>query len=52
MIVLKSLLWPIAAITAYFLCCAVVGFVLGVARGLGLRRRPKFRIVRFDEETE
>lgn len=52
MIILKILLWLVAAIAGYFLCCAIVGFVLGVAKGLGIWRRPRFRVIRCEEETE
>ena len=54
MIVLKIALWIVLAavgtIAAFLLCCAIVGFVLGVAEALGLRRKPKFKIVRIEEE--
>jgi hypothetical protein len=50
MIVLKIVLWAVGAIAAFFVCCAIVGFVLGVAEGLGLRRKPRFKVVRVEEE--
>jgi hypothetical protein len=54
MIVLKIVLWILlataGAIAAFFACCVIAGFVLGVAEGLGLRRQPRFKVVRVEEE--
>jgi len=54
MIVLKIALWivlsAVGVIAAFFLCCIIVGFVIGVAEALGIRRKPKFKIVRSEEE--
>lgn len=48
--VLRILLWLLGALTTYLLGCFVVGFVLELIKSVGIRRRPKFRVVRPDEE--
>jgi hypothetical protein len=56
MIVLRIVLWAVGAVAAFFLCCFVVGFVGGLTQGmpqaLGFRRKPRFRVIRYEEETE
>lgn len=42
----------LGAIPAFLLCCFVVGFVGGMAQSLGLQRKPRFRVIRYEEETE
>ena len=48
-IVLWIVLLAVGAIAVCFVGCAIVGFVLGVAEGLGVRRKPRFKVVRFEE---
>ena len=43
------LLWPLGAFSAYLSICFVVGFVTELLKALGLRRRPKFRVIRYEE---
>ena len=50
MIVVWVLLSAVGVIAAFFLSCIIVGFVSGVAEGLGIRRKPKFKLVRIEEE--
>ena len=40
----------LGVVPAYLLGCILVGFVVGLAEGLGFRRRPKLRVVGFKEE--
>jgi hypothetical protein len=50
MIVVWVLLSAVGAIATVLVGCFIVGFVLGVTEGLGLRRKPRFKIVRIEEE--
>jgi len=40
--------WPLGAFALYLVGCFIAGFV----SALGIRRRPKFKVVRCEEETE
>ena len=45
------LLLAVGAFPAFLLCCFVVGFVSALLGEIGIRRKPKFRVIRY-EETE
>lgn len=49
MIVFRAVLWALGAFAAYLAACFIVGFIGGMAQSLGLRRKPKFKIVRYEE---
>lgn len=49
MIVLQIVLWALGAFAAYLTICFIVGFVSALMGELGLRRRPKFKVVRYEE---
>lgn len=42
--------WPAGVFAAYVTICFVVGFVAELLKGLGIRRKPKFRVIRCNEE--
>lgn len=52
MIVIQVVVWGLGAFVAYLGVCFIVGFISGMAQSLGLQRRPRFRIVRCEEETD
>jgi len=41
--------WPLGILAACLAACFIVGFVGGVAQAMGIRGRPKFRVVRYEE---
>lgn len=45
-------LWVAGAFAAYLAACFVVGFVSALLGELGIRRRPRFRVVHYEEEIE
>lgn len=51
MIVVRVVLWALGAYAAFLTICFIGGFVSALLGELGIRRRPKFRVVRY-EETE
>jgi len=42
----------VGAFPAFLLLCFIVGFIGGMAQSLGRQRRPTFRVVRYEEETD
>jgi hypothetical protein len=43
--------WSFGAFAVYLAACLVLGFLGALAKGLGIRRKPRFKVVRY-EETE
>jgi hypothetical protein len=41
--------WPLGAFAAYLAACFIVGFLGAVGKELGIRRKPKFRVIRYEE---
>jgi hypothetical protein len=52
MIVFQVVLWGLAAFAAYLGACFIIGFMAALLRECGVGRRPRFRVVRYDEETD
>ena len=45
------LLWPLGAFSAYLSICFIAGFIGGMAKAFAIQRRPKFRVIRFDDDS-
>lgn len=43
------LLSAVGAFAAYLVACFVVGFVAELLKGLGIQRKPKLRVIRYEE---
>jgi len=49
MIVVRVVLWALRAYAAFLTVCFIVGFVSALLREFGIQRRPKFKVVRYEE---